>query len=151
MSMARILVVEDQFSTALVLEYQLAGLGEVRVAANATQAKAETAWLADPDEAAVAIVDLGLPSRGTIDHDAGFRVIEAIERSGVHVPVIAMTIRNDRDAWEKARSRGTVVWFFFTKPWDSSQLAVAVKAALSRARPKKTPVIYGHVEGADEN
>jgi DNA-binding response OmpR family regulator len=149
--MSRILVVEDQLTTGWLLSRQLAKLGDVRVAANEAEAKANIAWLVGSDDKSVAIVDLSLPVKGVNDPNAGFRVIDEIGRSGAGVPVIVLTIRNDRDGWEKAKARNSVVWFFFTKAWDSERLASDVKAALLRTQPEQTPLNRGHVEGADEN
>jgi DNA-binding NarL/FixJ family response regulator len=96
----------------------------------------------------VAVVDLGLPDRqGTVDPDAGLRVLDALARRAPKTPVVILTIRNDRSGFEACRKL-PFLWYFFTKPWDSTQLKSAVGGCLSGARPSDVLTLRGHVEGS---
>jgi CheY-like chemotaxis protein len=142
----RILIAEDQLAVALLLEYQLEGLGDIHVAAGEERARDEFAWLlAGTGGGRMAIVDLGLPARGAIDPDGGFRIIAALEASGADVPVVVLTIRNDHDGLQRCKTYQSV-WYYFTKPWDSAELGKAAQACLSGTAPNQAPVVRGSGE-----
>jgi len=148
--MPRVLAVEDQLTTGALLEYQLRALGDLRLAADEEEAERDFDWLLAGDGPRMGVVDLGLPSQGVIDPGAGFRVIDTLAQRDDTVPVIVLTIRNDRDALKKAGKRSSI-WFFFTKPWNSKELLEAVADCLAGKRPERTPCVMGVVEDADEN
>jgi CheY-like chemotaxis protein len=117
------------------------------VAANGTEAMGAISFLEGDGSPCVAIVDLGLPDeRGVVDPDAGFGVIQAFANDAPAVPVIVLSIRNDRDGYERCRGCDTV-WHFVTKPWNSAQLKHNVESCLAGRRPESTPRLTGHVEG----
>jgi CheY-like chemotaxis protein len=148
MTKTRILIVEDQLATGAIIEWQLAELGETRLVATEMEAAQAIPWLLEGDVPSVAVVDVGLPDRqGIVDPDAGFRVLAALAEHAPRTPAITMTIRNDRGGFEKCRSLHSV-WYFFTKPWDSTQLKSAVRSCLSGARADDVLILRGHVEGS---
>ena len=143
-----ILIVEDEFVKRLVLREQLHRFGVVQEAKCEEKATEKIEKLhREGQPPCVAVVDLRLPAPGGIDPDAGFRVIEHLKTEFPKTPVIVLTVRNDRDGWEKA-GKLTNVRYFFTKPWNSEELKKAVKVCReNKARGLKC---VGQVEGVSD-
>ena len=125
-----ILIVEDEVSKRITLRFACKTFGGVLEARSEPDAMARIGDLRSQGvRLDLAVVDLRLPRKGVIDPDAGFRVIEQLARDFPSTPVIILTIRTDKAAWQKA-STLSVVRYLFSKPWESPRLREAAKACL---------------------
>lgn len=127
-----ILVVEDEVGNRMALVSQLESLSdEVIPVKNAAQAYEAIQAISDSEEATLdlAVIDLRLPGQNGIDADAGFQIIERLQQTSPNAPIIVVTVRNDREAWESTQQYPSV-HYFFTKPWMSKQLKEAARDCL---------------------
>lgn len=141
--MRTILFVEDEVSLRVALRFQLRGLGETVEAGNLEEALQHIdALRQDGKTLELAIVDLQLPTANGFSVDAGFDVIQRLENRFPNVSVLIVTVRNDRDAWNRAQQHPSIR-YFITKPVTSDALVVAARTCLEHC---KWPILVGRLE-----
>jgi DNA-binding NarL/FixJ family response regulator len=147
--MANILLVEDEVSVRLALELQLSAHGEVYAADDREEWEELRQELLRTDTPLdLAVIDLCLPGVAGFDFDAGFAIIEQVGREHGNPPVIVITVRNDKDAWDRALGC-PAVHYFVTKGWRADELKEAVTRSLAGDAVGLT--LRGQIEGVDEN
>lgn len=147
--MYRIIVLEDQPTIRLALEYQLKKVfldsrhEEPQIVLCPTLDVFERT-IARDRSFGLAVIDLGLPVSGGFDVDAGFGAVDEMESSEPPIPSIILTVRNDKRAFDRA-GEYSCARYFITKPWDHKRLIAAAEACL---RGSATGLeLIGHVEG----
>ncbi len=147
--MKPILILEDEVGFRLALSSQLAEFGKILEASNEEVAFDMIDDLRKEErDLGLAVVDLQLPRCDAgIDPDAGFEVIEKLQSTFPETPIIILTIRNDRDAWEQA-NRYPSVRYFITKPWLDTELQAAAKKCLEASAQGLT--LKGTLEGVED-
>jgi len=125
-----ILVVEDEVSRRITLRFICRDFGSV------VEARSEPDAFTLIEELrlrgvrlSLAVVDLRLPRKGMIDPDAGFSVIRRLVRDFPTTPVIVLTIRTDKAAWQTA-SGLPAIRYLFSKPYESARFREAVVACM---------------------
>jgi CheY-like chemotaxis protein len=128
--MKTILVVEDEITTWMALEFQLrrSNLGATLHRAAGHEEVADS-WLKRSRELDLAIIDLQLPVENAINPDRGFDVIARIQEKYPATPIIVLTGRNDKVAYERTHSYPSVCYFII-KPWSQARLIEAAAACL---------------------
>jgi CheY-like chemotaxis protein len=141
--MRTILFVEDEVSLRVALRYQLRGLGETVEVGNREEAFQKIDELNENGKSIdLAIIDLQLPTRNGFSPDAGFEVVQWVESRFPDASVIIVTVRNDKDAWNRAKEHPSVR-YFITKPVTSDALMVAARTCLEQCR---WPIFVGRLE-----
>ena len=118
-----VLIVEDEFITALDLKLELESLGYIVTDTVATgQDAIDTAAEKRPD---VVIMDINL--KGDMDG------IEAAEKiSELTVPIIYLTANTDDSTFNKANVKGS--YGFLDKPFNLAKLDSVIKLTIQRAK-----------------
>jgi DNA-binding NarL/FixJ family response regulator len=147
--MRTVLVVEDEITTWLALEYQLRCSNlDALLDRAATYEEAAERWLVQQHRLDLAIIDLQLPVENIINPDRGFDFIAEMQERYPHVPIIILTGRNDLPAFERAKSYPKVRYFVI-KPWSQAELVETVRTCIQGYPGKGKPgelVIIGKLE-----
>lgn len=121
-----ILIVEDEVSTRMALTDQLETIGSLKIASNVREALA----MFKRHTFDLVVVDLQLPGKVGIEHDAGFQILEFLQQKARQSPVIVLTIRNDNHAIQRAR-QFSFVRFYISKPWNDKELKRCARKCLT--------------------
>jgi two-component system KDP operon response regulator KdpE len=135
--MTRLLVVEDDapLRRALGTTLRASGFEVVEADSGEEGLRAHTAQRPD-----AVVLDLSLPG---ID---GMQVLREI-RTGSEVPVVVLTVRDQRD--DKVAALDAGADDYVTKPFDTEELLARIRAALRRHQPATTPpgvLTFGDLE-----
>ena len=122
--MSRILVIEDSADLAFGLRNNLEIEGYTVDVASNGEAGLESALRQPPD---LLVLDLMLPG---LD---GFRVLQAMRREGLAMPVLILTARGEEA--DKVRGLKLGADDYVTKPFGLLELLARVEALLRRERP----------------
>ncbi len=120
MDREKILIVDDEESVRWVLKRSLEKAG-METALAKTGAEALT--LIAEEGVAVALVDIRLPGGNGLD------LLNTLQTSGTHIPVIIMTAQATMQNAIEAMRRGA--FDYITKPFDLEEVTILVKKALA--------------------
>lgn len=129
MSPARILLVEDDPSLAMVLGDALRAAGYELLAAEDGERGLHLALTADP---ALILLDLMLPKRD------GLSVLKALREDRVSAPVLILSARGEE--WDRVMGFEYGADDYLIKPFSMRELLLRIEAALARAEGR-TPGI----------
>lgn len=106
--MKTILAIEDEVGLRMAIEGQLSRRGEVQViSARSKEEALEIIRKRSRSGEAIdaAVVDVRLVSKDGVDQDAGFRAVALLAKDFPDTPVVVLTVRNDREAWNQAEKK----------------------------------------------
>jgi two-component system, OmpR family, KDP operon response regulator KdpE len=135
--MTRLLVVEDDAPLRRALGTTLRANGFEVVEADSGEDGLHAHTAQRPD---AVVLDLSLPGMD------GMAVLREI-RTGSEVPVVVLTVRDQRD--DKVAALDAGADDYVTKPFDTEELLARIRAALRRHQPSVTPpgvMTYGDLE-----
>lgn len=138
----KIMVVDDDPDTALILTRHLEREGFVPIEANSGS---DCFRLVRENEIDVILLDLMMP-----DMD-GFQICKALKENPAtaEIPVILITARDDMEARAEGIRAG--VDDFLAKPFSRRQLAACIRAQLEiLATERKTAATLSRIEGRDD-
>jgi len=131
MSAKKILVVEDDRPSAIILSYKLRNSGyDVVTAGDGSEAVA----LAKGEHPDLMILDLGLPAKDPFSGPNwdGFSVMDWLRRTqSEQMPIIVVTAWDSAKAQKRALDAGAIA--YFQKPARYDELLATIKNALGEA------------------
>jgi two-component system, OmpR family, alkaline phosphatase synthesis response regulator PhoP len=126
----RILIVEDDPNTALVLEDALSAEGYATEHSSSGHHAVQTALAGSFD---LALLDVGLPGKD------GFAVCDELRRNGSHMPILLLTARTAPE--DKVHGLRTGADDYVTKPFHVPELLARIQALLRRRTQSNCPAI----------
>lgn len=123
-----VMVVEDERILRTILQSQLKSYAHDEVTPVLFRtADAAVKWIDTAEALDAAIIDLYLsPSQ-----DAGFEVVERLRAKFPNVPILVLTIRNDRHALERTRTFEAARYLIVKQRWNENTLHECLRRCLT--------------------